>query len=45
MDETIPLFFSVFLWSFLISTTAYSIYVGFGPPSRDLRDPFDDHET
>jgi PsbN protein len=28
----------------LISVTGYSIYIGFGPPSKDLRDPFEEHE-
>jgi hypothetical protein len=22
----------------------YSLYVGFGPPSKQLRDPFEEHE-
>nr|YP_009773659.1 N protein of photosystem II [Uronema confervicola]QIZ74131.1 N protein of photosystem II [Uronema confervicola] len=34
----------IFLWFFLLSITAYSIYVGFGPPSKRLRDPFEEHE-
>lgn len=37
-------FFTIFLWFFLLSITAYSIYVGFGPPSKRLRDPFEEHE-
>ena len=24
--------------------TAYGIYLGFGPPSKQLEDPFDNHE-
>jgi len=28
----------------LISVTIYSIYIGFGPPSKKLRDPFKEHE-
>jgi PsbN protein len=40
-----PAFFSIlFIGSFLMSLTAYSIYVGFGPASKDLRDPFEEHE-
>lgn len=40
-----PAFFSIlFIGSFLLSMTAYSIYVGFGPPSNELRDPFEEHE-
>jgi len=37
-------FFPLLLWFFLLSVTIYSIYVGFGPPSRRLRDPFKEHE-
>jgi hypothetical protein len=37
-------FFPLFLWSFLFSITIYSIYIGFGPPSENLRDPFKEHE-
>jgi len=37
-------FFPLFLWSFLFSATIYSIYVGFGPPSERLRDPFKEHD-
>nr|BBD21618.1 photosystem II protein N [Poropsis sp. ID1_4] len=37
-------FFAVFLWCFLLSITGYSIYLGFGPPSKKLRDPFEEHE-
>ena len=40
-----PAFFTtIFLWCLLLSITGYSIYVGFGPPSKDLRDPFEEHE-
>lgn len=38
------LFFPIFLWSFVLGRTIYSIYVGFGPPSKVLRDPFEEHE-
>ena len=37
-------FFPLFLWSLLWSITIYSIFVGFGPPSNRLRDPFQEHE-
>jgi PsbN protein len=38
-------FFSIiFIGCFLLSLTGYSIYVGFGPASNELRDPFDEHE-
>jgi PsbN protein len=28
----------------VIALTGYLIYMAFGPPSRELADPFDDHE-
>jgi PsbN protein len=42
--ESPAFFFTFFLWFLLLSVTGYSIYVGFGPPSKELRDPFEDHE-
>jgi PsbN protein len=40
-----PAFFViVFICCLLLSVTGYSLYVGFGPGSKDLRDPFDEHE-
>ena len=42
--ETPAFFTAVFLWCLLISVTVYSIYMGFGPPSKELRDPFEEHE-
>ncbi len=38
------LFSAVFIGSFVFSLTVYSVYLGFGPGSEDLRDPFDEHE-
>ena len=37
-------FFTFFLWFLLLSATGYSVYVSFGPPSKKLRDPFEEHE-
>nr|AIT94593.1 N protein of photosystem II [Chlorosarcina brevispinosa] len=37
-------FYTIFLWCLLLSITGYSIYIGFGPPSKQLRDPFEEHE-
>nr|YP_010152940.1 photosystem II protein N [Olisthodiscus luteus]QQW50601.1 photosystem II protein N [Olisthodiscus luteus] len=34
----------IFLSSVLLGITMYSIYTAFGPNSKDLRDPFDEHE-
>ena len=28
----------------VLALTGYGIYLGFGPPSKGLDDPFDDHE-
>jgi PsbN protein len=30
--------------AFLIAVTGISIYTSFGPPSKELSDPFEDHE-
>lgn len=35
---------SCFLSLVVLSFTTYSLYVGFGPPSENLRDPFEEHE-
>jgi PsbN protein len=43
MDST-AFFFTFFLWFLLLSATGYSVYVSFGPPSKKLRDPFEEHE-
>jgi hypothetical protein len=32
------------LWFLLLRVTVYSIYIGFGPPAKGLRDPFEEHE-
>ena len=42
--ESPAFFFTIFLWCLLISITGYAVYVGFGPPSKQLRDPFEEHE-
>ena len=34
----------IFIASLLLGLTGYSVYTAFGPVSRELRDPFDDHE-
>jgi PsbN protein len=30
--------------AFVIAITGLSIYTSFGPPSKELSDPFEDHE-
>nr|YP_009244592.1 photosystem II protein N [Agarophyton chilense]AMK96834.1 photosystem II protein N [Agarophyton chilense]ASP44728.1 photosystem II reaction center protein N [Agarophyton chilense]UAD84440.1 photosystem II protein N [Agarophyton chilense] len=35
---------SIFISSLLLGITIYSIYISFGPISRELRDPFEEHE-
>nr|YP_009472696.1 photosystem II protein N [Codium arenicola]ARO74402.1 photosystem II protein N [Codium arenicola] len=37
-------FITLLLGCLLVSLTAYFIYIGFGPPSLQLRDPFEEHE-
>ena len=34
----------IFVSSLLLGITAYSIYIAFGPTSKNLRDPFEEHE-
>jgi PsbN protein len=35
---------SIFITCLLFSITSYSIYTAFGPVSKELRDPFEEHE-
>ena len=42
MEPAIVLTISV--CAILIGVTGLSIYTSFGPPSKELSDPFDDHE-
>nr|YP_009396064.1 photosystem II protein N [Dasya naccarioides]ARW65250.1 photosystem II protein N [Dasya naccarioides] len=35
---------SIFISSLLLGITGYSIYTAFGPISKNLRDPFEEHE-
>ena len=34
----------IFVSSLLLGITTYSIYTAFGPTSKSLRDPFEEHE-
>ena len=34
----------IFLASLFIGITGYSVYTAFGPGSKNLRDPFEEHE-
>jgi PsbN protein len=43
MDFT-TLFSMSFIAGLVLSLSGYSIFMGFGPPSEDLRDPFEEHE-
>jgi PsbN protein len=36
--------FSIAIAALLVGVTALSIYTSFGPPSKELSDPFEDHE-
>ncbi|MBD2039722.1 photosystem II reaction center protein PsbN [Microcoleus sp. FACHB-672] len=35
---------SISICAVLVAITGFSIYTAFGPPSKDLADPFEDHE-
>ncbi len=35
---------SISVAAVLVAITSYSVYMSFGPPSKQLADPFDDHE-
>jgi PsbN protein len=35
---------SIFISGLLLGITGYSIFTAFGPASKDLRDPFEEHE-
>ncbi|MBE9179766.1 photosystem II reaction center protein PsbN [Oculatella sp. LEGE 06141] len=35
---------SISVGAFLVAITGLSIYTAFGPPSKQLDDPFEDHE-
>lgn len=43
--NNISLFSTIFIGCIVISITLYSIYTGFGPNSKKLRDPFEEHEN
>jgi PsbN protein len=38
------LILSIFISGLLLGITAYAIYTAFGPVSKNLRDPFEEHE-
>jgi PsbN protein len=35
---------SISIAAFLVAVTSISVYTAFGPPSKQLSDPFEDHE-
>jgi len=35
---------SIFILGLLLGITGYSVYTAFGPVSKELRDPFEEHE-
>jgi PsbN protein len=35
---------SISLAAIVVAVTAYGLYLSFGPPSKQLADPFEDHE-
>ncbi len=42
MDSTVALMAGIA--AIVIVTTVYAIYIAFGPPSKDLADPYEMHE-
>lgn len=34
----------VFIASLLLGVSSYSVYISFGPASKQLKDPFEEHE-
>lgn len=44
MIDTPAYLFGIFLGTLILSITGYALYTGFGPPSKDLKDPFEEHE-
>lgn len=42
--DTLSFFSTIFIGCTLMSMTIYSIYTGFGPNAKNLRDPFEEHE-
>ena len=44
METSPALTVGIAITTVLIALTGYSIYVAFGPPSKALADPFEDHE-
>ncbi|KAM1152114.1 hypothetical protein ACFX15_034110 [Malus domestica] len=41
--ETVTLV-AIFLSGLLVSFIGYALYIAFGQPSQQLRDPFEEHE-
>ncbi len=44
MDMEPAAFISISVGVALIAVTGFAIYMSFGPPSKQLADPFEDHE-
>jgi hypothetical protein len=44
MVDKISYISTLFIGFAILTMTLYSIYVGFGPQSKKLRDPFQEHE-
>lgn len=42
--ENISFFSSIFISCILVTITGYSVFIGFGPEAKNLRDPFEEHE-
>ncbi|HLP87777.1 MAG TPA: photosystem II reaction center protein PsbN [Nostocaceae cyanobacterium] len=44
MDLEPGLVFGISVGAALVAITAMAIYTSFGPPSKELSDPFEDHD-
>lgn len=42
--ENLSFFSTIFIGCMVTTMTLYSIYLGFGPKSHHLRDPFEEHQ-
>jgi PsbN protein len=42
MESSVVLMYSI--CAIVVAVTGYGLYLSFGPPAKELADPFDDHE-
>lgn len=44
MESTPETNFIIAIGAIVVAITAFAIYTAFGPPAKELADPFDDHD-